>query len=372
MPHAILVAFEYRAVKVACEPITGDRTQDKSSNCEAVPFVNFPGAIIDLHLVYSFCRDQKWSTTMLTDITEERYPPNIVSLATSGAVNVGALQFFKDHNHTFRYCTDRKTFIKHLREECSRPVDDKKMIFYYTGHGIRTTTGIVGKSGSSILLPNNEVVDFNEFSSIITQTVPGDYEIMCVLDCCHPGSLSLPYKLRTPQLPSGAASSSPQGVDIKSDGSCIRSERSDGSPWELLPKYQPIKQKLLCITSATFDEDSNSLPHGSIFTNIFFTHMSQLTVDLPLQNTIISWPSRSLKSIALWATGEIQKRHLLRQTVAIYSSYKIAPILPLWIGKLTWNFTFDLHSKLIIGHTGRADYIVKTRTKQIKKLINPL
>lgn len=337
MPTAILIGFEYRMLTVSPD------------GKQKTPSLGFPGTVIDLNLAHIFCKEQDWKIIVITDILEEKFPEGIVQVITDGRVSMRSLTFYSNNSKDFRLVTNRNQLLTTLTDEIKGivvretkthststsniPKDpDKNLFIYYTGHGTSTVNG-----ASSILLPNAETVAFDEIRAIINTNFFGDGYIFGVLDCCHPTSMKLPYSLDLKgEIP---------GAEIEE---LLVNKGPKEHKWKLFDDYKACTQDFLLITSASNDQSSAATKYGSLFSEFFFRYLRQL--NYPLSEAVNSkWPSRNLVVIANSVANDIVKRSTkVKQTISIYSAYKVQPIIPLWVGAVKMDITIDYKSKTII------------------------
>ncbi|AYV86338.1 MAG: hypothetical protein Solumvirus5_5 [Solumvirus sp.] len=345
MPSAILIGFEYQVIKAD--------TKD-GINITTV----FPNTVIDMNLVDQFCREQNWETKYITDIKEEKLPEGVHEVVVGGRVDLKSLTFYKNNNANFIMVDTRKKFLEVFTSEIIRlsKGKDKKLFVYYTGHGIGDKNG-----KSSILLPNDEQVSFTEVREIITKYFFSDGDIVCILDCCYPSSMDLPYQY----VPDMALT-----VEITTDinkstntkhvfDATKEGDYSDNlqyppiihrtGKWKLIEPYTACRQKFLLITSASNSQVSAADKFGSFFTGAFFQYLRLLNHDLKTtEKTSYKWPSRNLLAICKEIVDEVNKHPKVKQSTTIYSAYKELPIIPLWIGAFNIDILVDAESKLLL------------------------
>lgn len=330
MPAAILIGFEYRILTI--EP-TG----------RSFISLNFPGTFIDLSTVNLFCRDQKWDTTIITDIIEEQFPEGIVNKVTGGSVDAKSLVFYTRYSKDFRLVGDKKSFIDTLSAELKRVSNsnEKKLFIYYTGHGVNNDDG-----KSSILLPNAQRISFDKLRSIITEEVSKDVEVMIVLDCCYPNNMNLPYTLKENIIENKMKTTNDKLLNTNSMNK--QNKKTQKQQWLLNNEYLPSQHNILLITSATRYQTSAATKFGSLFTDYFFDYLRNLNKPLNEKTSIVEWPNRNLITIANKVSHDVKLRRNDEQNISIYCSYKIVPMIPWWIGGLKNKIIIDTKSKLIL------------------------
>lgn len=343
MPAAILIGFEYRILTI--EP-----------NGRSSISLNFPGTFIDLNTVNLFCREQKWDTTIITDIIEEQFPEGIVNKITTGAVDSKSLVFYTKYNKDFRLIKDKKDFVSILTEELQKikKRGEKNIFVYYTGHGVNNDEG-----KSSILLPNAQHISFDKLRNIISSNLKSselrrpsddhDCEVMIVLDCCYPNNMGLPYTLREihqQEEKQSRITIVDKGQQIEKQTTVTKKDKVI-QKWVLADDYLASEYKILLITSATRYQTSAATKFGSLFTEYFFSYLRELNKPLSENKKEIEWPSRNLMTIANKVSADVKARRKDEQNISIYSAYKIPTTIPYWVGGLQSKITIDHKSGLI-------------------------
>jgi hypothetical protein len=300
MPHAILIGFEYRS------------NRDKA----------LPGALIDLYHAYTWCKstipvDQIY---VLSDITNAM-TPSVKEAIDKKIDDPGLATFYQNLLH-IHIVSDRDSLLAGLGMAMTDYIEDDKLIVYYSGHGAL----------ESLVLPNSEKISFLEVRDSILRQVNDYTEVFCILDCCNPDGLHLPYKLTGNRFSLSSA------------------------------KVDCITQPMLLITSAESHEKSITTKYGSIFSRTLFriltlmnsgpeTHLKHKTAIVPTHRNrnlrrLVGLIGSSIRKIG---TGYIQ-------TVSVYSSYVTDPILWMWIGSIGVERDYDIVSDisgsvLIVRHT---------------------
>lgn len=274
MPLALLIGFEY------------------NNN-------SLPGVIIDLY------RANKWCESFNCDvhiITDNKILDGLTNRYTSEYINTMTerhddnTQFIKKSMlNVISNRNDLCTSIKKIFNDAT-PTDGK-IIIYYTGHGIK----------ESLIAPDGSLLPFVDFRDIITDNASPYAEIFCILDCCNPNGMHLPYKLVNNQFVLSSY------------------------------KVECIKQPMLLITSSEMHEKSIAKRSGSIFSHYLFELLSTLT-------------NRNLTKLLLSLSNSIKKIDTGHpQTVTIYSSYVIDPLLWTWIGSTkNYDIVTDMSLSAII------------------------
>ena len=198
MPTSILIAFQYTT-----KPL--------------------PGALIDLYHAMKWCLSFQCKPHILTDITSVQNLSNLKQAIDTKIADDDLLNFFNVElfGNPIRNSIQLLEKIVTILNE---PISDKKLILYYSGHGIR----------EYMIMPDNGRLPFIEFRDHIIRMVPPDVEIFWILDCCNPNGLYLPYKLQ---------------------GNTFRLSSS---------KIQCVTHPILLITSSDSDEKSIATKSGSL------------------------------------------------------------------------------------------------------------
>ncbi len=272
MPKAILIGFEY--IK------TNKR---------------LTGALIDIYLAYRWCRSFNCDIDIITDIMGEIDESLLKEAIDRDIVDKDILKFGR-----FKYVGETK---KQVIEMCNiilnkNKYDDNKLIIYYTGHGVK----------DAMVLPNDETLMFIEFRDMILDNIDAYCEVFWIADCCNPNGLYLPYKLRD-------------------DGLRLSNTR-----------ISFVTQPIILITSADDNEKSISTKYGSAFTVELFRLLNAMNILNDSYNShqnkrITDDNNRNLIRLQSNISSQIKNKHRgYSQTISIYSSYFIEPILWMWVG----------------------------------------
>lgn len=182
----------------------------------------------------------------------------------------------------------------------SMDVGDNRVLVYYTGHGEKDNE----KQSSIIRLPSGEKYSMLKIRDNVISRCEIDAEVCFVLDCCHSGSLGLPYKLH-----------------------------DESGTFILVGTDYIIPQTVLVISSSDDDQKSVAESAGSCFTTHFSAILSK-TQNLSIIRQTVSKLVR-------------EAGHL--SDVNIYCTYPISPILWSWIlNKKNEIYINDLLSCLVV------------------------
>lgn len=232
------------------------------------------GAIFDLYKSIRWCETVGYNITVITDITLTQ---EIINTLIFLELKEDVYNFLTIiNNATIHTITNTQDFLKSLTSSITL----NKTFIYYSGHGIN----------NHMLMPNNDSLPFTTFRNIILKN-PND--IFCVLDCCNPQGLHLPFKY--------------------TNNTFTLSDK----------EIKCIKQNILLITSCDSNEKSISSPTGSIFTKFFFKNLycpygKKLNIKSLIHDISIN-------------INKINNKINHKQTISLYSSYIVPPILPLWL-----------------------------------------
>jgi hypothetical protein len=210
-------------------------------------------------------------------------------------------------------------------------IKDDKLIIYYTGHGV----------DESMLMPDNQLVSFINFRDRILNIINPYVEIFWILDCCNPNGLYLPFKLEKNRF-------------VLSDS-----------------KIKCVTQPILLITSSNSDEKSISTKTGSFFSRYLFDILKSFNNEKISKKCNDYSQTRNLELLIETIIKNIKREnYLYSQSVNIYSSYVIDPILWTWIGsKKNYDIVTDMSLSFLIIRSKKEDEIKKE--KYIKQYKNP-
>lgn len=314
MPVALLIGFEYT-------------------------FNSLTGAIIDLYHASNWCKSFGCDVHILTDIEYVKDRDNLKQIVDRKIAGSDLLTFY-DSIPIKRYCRNSVTLLTEIGNILKKGVPDNKLIIYYSGHGVK----------DSMVMPDRTLLPFIDFRNNIIGEINPYVEIFCILDCCNPSGMHLPFKLT-------------------------------GNEFVLSPtKIECVRQPVLLITSSEVNEKSIATKAGSVFSRHLFRILSRLSFN---DNTIFNkkkiviptYKNRNLRRLIGTLASSIRGMHTgYSQTVSMYSSYIIDPILWMWVGN---NKPYDLVtdislSTLIIRDNSKSEqYQAINREKEEKKYYNP-
>lgn len=268
MPKGLLIGFEYK-------------------------FNSLPGALVDLYHAKKWCDSFECISHVITDIEKNMKEENLKEILDNQIADDGFKTFY-DNIESLGIVKDESSLLSTIENFLKKGIPDNKLVIYYTGHGVK----------DCLVMPNRNLLPIIEFRDTILNNINHDVEIFFILDCCNPSGMNLPYKL-------------------------VRNEFS------LSPKkIECVLQPILMITSSEHNEKSVATKFGSLFSRNLFKILSRLTIKdnnknfrVPIHKNrnlqrLIGMLSSSIKSINTGFT----------QTVSVYSSYVIDPVLWMWIG----------------------------------------
>lgn len=168
-----------------------------------------------------------------------------------------------------------------------------KLFIYYTGHG----------ENSHMIMPSGKNIKFTHFRDMIIKKVSPQTEIFWILDCCNAEGLSLPFQL-------------------------------EDNTFRLTENFDAVINPILLITSCNPHEESTSTIVGSTFTGHLFNMLKDINKYPIIRDGVIPVQyNRNLRRLMGELNAAIRKSHTGKtQTVSIYSSYALDPVLWLWIG----------------------------------------
>lgn len=226
--------------------------------------------VIDLYHVYKFCKRAGYTIIIISDMDKIVPPPLIAQSIADEKVDIDILNF----NVNVVTISNGSELCNHLRKV---PFDERNFI-YYSGHGIQ----------NALIMPDRGLLPLKTFRDVILGEMSSTAKVFWIMDCCNPNGLHLPFQLKNNRF--------------------------------YLSNQEPIfvKQQIMLITSANENEKAVVTGSGSLFTRFFLQHLIGNEVNLI---KIIKSISKSIKSI--------QTKH--SQTISVYSSYIVPPLLPMWV-----------------------------------------
>jgi len=171
-------------------------------------------------------------------------------------------------------------------------INTKHLFVYYSGHA----------KNNEIVLPDKTMLSFITFKYLLLNI---NNDIFCMLDCCYPSCLQLPFKFNFTH-----------------------------NTFFLNENIDCIPHHFLLITSSNNNEKSISSIKGSLFTASFFSSLLSHTSEKKI----------NLIHIIKEVTMKMNKLNVnYKQTISLYSSFNIYPLLPSW---LLQNYKFNIYYDL--------------------------
>lgn len=302
-------------------------------------FNSLTGAIIDLYQAHKWCHSFGCNISVLTDIEYVKDIDNLQNVVERKLAEPDLLTFYPKISPKIVH--DATTMMGDIINILRSGIPDGKLIIYYTGHGVK----------DCMVMPDRSLLPFIDFRDNILDNLDSYVEIFWILDCCNPNGLHLPYKL-------------------------------EGNAFSLSPsKIQCVLQPILLITSSETNEKSIATKSGSVFSRYLFQLLTLLNRPIEISNSgkmnftvknnhlvIPSEKNRNLRRLIGNLASSIRKMHTgYSQTVSVYSSYIIDPILWMWIGsRKDYDIVTDISLSTIIIRN-REDAFIPLYKVPIKK-----
>ena len=269
MPLAILIGFEYT-------------------------FNTLTSNIIDLYQAYKWCHSFGCEIHLITDVFHDlKSTPHIIDAVNNQILPDSIYDFYDLISNKYITTTNVGLVTTVLNIYKSYNGNDNRIVFYYSGHGIK----------DCLVMPDKGLLPCVDLRDNFLQILPEETEILWILDCCNPHGMYLPYSY------------------IKNDY-VLNTGKIDFVP-----------QSIILLTSASNTQKSIATTSGSVFSQNLFQLL--YTPDLDL-NTIITQMHQTIKYAN---TG-------YDQTVSIYTSYINNHKLWSWIGrKYRFPHIYDSISK---------------------------
>lgn len=270
-----------------------------------------PGSIVDLYLAYKWCSSFCDRIHILTDITNNN---NILRAIDKYICEPVAVEFYENVPNKHIVNTG-VSLMDTMRKVITEHNLDDRLIIYYSGHGVN----------NFMVIPDQQLLPFIDFRKCITDSVSLQAEIFCILDCCNPQGMGLPYKLK--------------------DNTFRLCEEN----------FTCCTNSMLVMTSSGVHEESYATTSGSIFTSSLLEYLTTLSSPFSIsvvdgQTVIPTTRNRNLHRLIKETTRsmrDVKKDH--EEKIAIYSSYIVDPILWMWIGsKSKYDVVPDISGSALI------------------------
>lgn len=268
MIYSIIIGFEY-----------------KNSVHQEIPGTQYD--ILRMYHIMSHFSDQ---ICIITDIN--KFDSDIID----NIKKIDDLTVNIDDKLLYKY-QEKDDFIEKLNN-ISLDINTDIICLYYSGHG---------EKGLIITPEDNDGIESTIFIDIFNKS-----EIFIIFDCCHPSTLSLPFKL-------------------------------NNNKWKLQDEYKVRKNNILLLTCADEDNEEKAVSsrYGSIFTRIFFNY---------IKKSLHS--NRNLSHIVHKIMLNIyEERNKYIQNINFYSSKYVQLILPIWFNmchKISSEYYFDYEINCLI------------------------
>jgi len=250
-----------------------------------------PGAYIDIYNAFKWGNSFNSDTYIISDVDYNINKNNITQAINNNYIDIDIHMLSTYPKIILDNGIDLSANIKTI---LSYGIIDNKLIIYYSGHGIN----------NSMIMPNSSLLSFNTFKNIIFQNISHDVEVFIILDCCNPNGLSLPYKLHD---------------------NCFRLITNN--------HIEFIPNNILLITSSNENEKSLATIYGSVFSKSLFNLLTLMNINYPITTTINKNSNRNLQRLISTIKNSIRKLDTgYHQSVSIYTSFIIDPLLWMWIG----------------------------------------
>jgi hypothetical protein len=181
MPTVVIVGFRYNNRKAPLE-----------------------STLTDIYIVYSYYRDMGYRIYIGSDMRTPKVPSDIADLYSSAIVDANFVEFinkkFNSTSHLVTNKSDLQSFFDHVEI-----TQDRRLIFYYTGHGTKNNIVLPDESKypaldlrkSIINLGNNidKTEEEGNWQSLSNGLDSIGSKIFIILDCCNPHGLYLPFTM---------------------------------------------------------------------------------------------------------------------------------------------------------------------------------
>lgn len=296
MPTAIIIGFEYSVNKLSYvqSSLSTSSFASHGNHGKLASPTTLPGAFIDIYQAHRWCLSFNCAAYILTDVTGDvssKYSFVLKKSIANNIVDPDIVSFY-DMVDTTLVNTSAELLLG--LDAILLNMSDNRLIIYYTGHGNK----------DALVMPSHELLSFITFRDRILSKIPTTTEVFWILDCCNPTGLHLPFLLDHNNFVLSSA------------------------------KISCVLQPILLIISSNSEEKSVTSDMGSLFSRELF----RLLHTLNSGNTTFSGRNRNMRRLLGNLSSAIRKMHTgYTQTLSIYSSYIIDPVLWLWIGSTDTN-----------------------------------
>jgi hypothetical protein len=164
-----------------------------------IPGKELVSSMTDIYIIYSFYKERGFRIYLLTDMDTFPKEHDMLGLYTSGIINEKYKEFV-DNFSSIRRVVKTKYDLENAFEDVSI-TQDRRLVFYYTGHGKKDNIILPDGCYSAMDLRNSIIkLGSNSFQSLNTDerslsngldTIGS--QIFIILDCCNPHGLYLPF-----------------------------------------------------------------------------------------------------------------------------------------------------------------------------------
>jgi hypothetical protein len=232
--------------------------------------------IYDIFRVYEHLTGLGYPCSIITDVSTFRYDRNDYNMVLRGNVDKELLSFInkiKKKPEWYYYCYDFKTFM----DAITKINTSDRGIFYYTGHGKK----------KGIEFPNGTTLSYQSLRNIIEQKI--QIELIMLFDCCHTNNMGLSFSF---------------------DGKIMKKVNN-------IP-YNKQAVNTILITSSDSTQKSSANKHTSLFTGYLLQFLKMKDF-------------RSFDGLIEFITSNIAGHNVAKQSIQIYSSNFVIPIVPSYL-----------------------------------------
>jgi len=248
------------------------------------------GVVVDLYRAYKFCQLTNTMCFVLTDMVD--HPPEVNRAIIDRTVDDGIKSFTGKLAPDQEPLPNLKFYNVRNLQEIMGVIDhidltqEPRVMFYYSGHG---------EIDGMIRMPTGEKHDFIQFRDMLLSRCWDEAEILMLIDCCNSGDWGLPYRLDT-------------------RSKCFRLKN-------LNHLTLPV---VILISASSGDEKAIASHQNSLFTRHLF---DVLSTKKPSLSILVN----KIQALLKQSTNIIAGADDLHQTVGVYSSYPIQPLMWSWV-----------------------------------------
>lgn len=147
----------------------------------------------DIYVVYSFYRDLGYPVYICSDIDQPEIPKGTLDLLTHKKVDEKFMGFIQ---YTFKqeaqYVASHDSLLEYLSNISSfDELGDRKVLFYFTGHGVPEGIVLPDNSLMSSIELRNAILNIGSRHNVKLDSIGS--QIFIIMDCCNPHGLYLPF-----------------------------------------------------------------------------------------------------------------------------------------------------------------------------------